>query len=242
MRKYNTMSMKQAISSGYIKVTADKVQVLHDCRYLIDVEDKTFTELDSAGNTITCFGNFLLEFDEEKRVLININDIVEANFSYYEETAAGILCYLNENEYLFDKNIFPLSKNNSNSMLNQVLNGKLGKDSKIPYEDVYKIFKNVMEKSGVKNIESLSFELIVSEICRQEKDVSKAFRLVASPVNQHNFVTVKIKDIGKITSPISALNSEDITDSLAQVILSNKNNQKPILTPIEQIALSKFDK
>ncbi len=236
----NFKTMKQAIASKLIKVTKDKIQVLEDCSYLVETKDKNFVTINSGKKTITCFVNFILEFDEETRVLININDVLEPSYNFYEEVSEGYLCYLNKDSYLFSSNLFPTSKNNSNNMLTYFLNGKLGSDGKIRYEDVYTTFKNVMEKSGLPKLESLSYELLVAETIRNEKDPTLPFRLEASPIKQYGFTTVKLKDIGKSVSAISALNSEDITDSLSQIVLNSKNKKDSIITPVEKIMLNKY--
>jgi len=236
----NFKTIKQAIAAKLIKVTKDRIQVLEDCSYLVETKDKNFVTVNSGKKTITCFVNFILDFDEENKVLININDIFEPSFNFYEEIAEGYLCYLNKDSFLFSSNIFPTSKNNSNNMLTYFLNGKLGNDGKMRYEDVYTTFKSVMEKSGLPKLESLSYELLVAETIRNEKDPTVAFRLEATPVKQFGFTTMKLKDIGKSVSTVSALNSEDITDSISQIVLNSKNKKESIITPVEMITLSKY--
>ncbi len=238
MKNYN--SIKTGIKDGYIKVTKSKIQVLADCYYLVEAKDKNFVTINPKKKTITCFVNFFLNFKDDYRILINFNDVLEPSYDYYEETPEGYKCYLNENSYLFETNTFALSKNNSNNMLSHFLNGKLGSDE-MPYKDIYTTFKSVMEKSGLPKLESLSYELLISEATRIEGDLSKPFRIIASPVKQHGYVSIKLKDIGKGVSAITALNSEDITDSMATILMAKKNKQKPVLTPVERITLNKFD-
>jgi len=237
MRDYKTL--KEAVKLNLLKVKKDSIQVLQDCVYIIETEDKNFVTIHPIQNSIDCFINFLLEF-EEYTVLIDFNDILAAKYDFYEATNNGYKCSLNENSYLFDTNIFQLSSDNANNMLMYFLNGKLGKTGKIRYEDVYRTLKNTMEKSGLPLLESLSYELLVSETVRNEKDPTKPFRLEATPVKQYNFTTIKLKDIGKNVSALTALSSEDITDSISSIVLNKKNNKTTKLTPLEAIALNKL--
>ena len=103
----------------------------------------------------------------------------------------------------------------------------------ISYDKMHEYFIESMELNG--NSYGLSLQLfgiIVSEMCRDKKDISKPFRL-AKESNMKNYKTVSIKDIPKFISPYASITSENWDESVVNAIM----NKNPKNSPMEKLLM-----
>jgi hypothetical protein len=82
------------------------------------------------------------------------------------------------------------------------------------------------------------FGIMVSESCRDPKDLTKPFRLSKSN-NMTDYAQVSIKSLPNYQSPYVAITSENFDESLmASVLLSDKNESDLPTTPLEKVLMS----
>lgn len=103
----------------------------------------------------------------------------------------------------------------------------------IPYDQLYKYFLDSIKINGSSyHLPASLFGLMVSELCRDPKDINKPFRLGAS-INDSmcSYRSISVKDIPKLVSPFTSLTSENFDKAVVGAI-TNKNNS---YTPLERI-------
>lgn len=105
----------------------------------------------------------------------------------------------------------------------------------IKYHDIYKYFLYNFELSG--NSYGLSnqlFGVLVSELCRDPKDINKPFRLSSAlDEDPYSYINISIKDVPKLVSPFSSLTSENFDEAVVGAIM-NKNNES---VPLERVLM-----
>lgn len=101
----------------------------------------------------------------------------------------------------------------------------------IPYDKIHEyIIDNMALNGGSYPVNSQMFGFNISELCRYSKDPSIPFRLSGSN-NMHEYKSMSVKNISKLTSPYTALISEDFDESMAYAML----NQHPKDSPLEKV-------
>ncbi len=210
-----------------------------DTMFVIDKYDDKFVDINEDNKTVKCFFNVKMYVNKEYNTYLPLNIILTAKFTSYVENSNEYQFFIKANNFLFDTNLFEKDSSNAGELLNHMMQGKM--DRGIGYNQIYDSLKLNLENNDIGKQPSLSYEIIITELCKSKEDPTVPFRFVVSKQNQSNgFVMINIRDISKGTSAISALNSEDMIDSLTTTIQNKRKNVKPILTPIEQISLSKF--
>ena len=103
----------------------------------------------------------------------------------------------------------------------------------IPYEELYKYFLDSIAINGASyKLHASLFGLLVSELCRDPKDINKPFRLGKSiDENRCSYNPISVKDIPKLVSPFTSLTSENFDKAVVGAIM-NKNNTP---TPLERV-------
>lgn len=103
----------------------------------------------------------------------------------------------------------------------------------IPYEELYKYFLDSIEINGSSyKLHASLFGILVSELCRDPKDINKAFRLgKAIDEDRCSYTPMSVKDIPKVVSPFTSLTSENFDKAVVGAIM-NKNNTP---TPLERV-------
>lgn len=103
----------------------------------------------------------------------------------------------------------------------------------IPYDQLYKYFLDSINYNGASyKISAQLFGLIVSEMCRDPKDLSKPFRLSGSN-NMHDYKSIAINKIPKYNGPYSSITSENWDLSLIGAI----NNPEAKESPLEKVIM-----
>lgn len=108
----------------------------------------------------------------------------------------------------------------------------------IPYDKLQDYFPQAMELSGNNfKISMQLFGIMVSEICRDPKDLSKPFRY-SSTKDMTNYKQINIKMIPKYSSPYIAMTSENFDNSLmASVLMSDLPEDEIKSSPLEKVVM-----
>lgn len=106
----------------------------------------------------------------------------------------------------------------------------------VPYNKMHEYVVETMNLNGEDfGLNMQLFGIMVSEICRDSKDLTKPFRL-GNPKSYTDYHKVSIKDIPKYISPYIAFTSENFDESLmASVILSDSEEHKD--SPMERMLM-----
>lgn len=109
----------------------------------------------------------------------------------------------------------------------------------IPYDKLYEYFPLAMELNGSSyNLNMQLFGIMISESCRDPKDLSRPFRLSGSK-NMTDYAQVSIKTLPNYQSPYVALTSENFDESLmASILLSDEKESDLPTTPLEKVLMS----
>lgn len=98
----------------------------------------------------------------------------------------------------------------------------------IPYDKLQEYAIDNMEMNGKGyGLNLQMWGIIFSEICRDSKDPTKAFRLNKS-TNMHDYQSISIKKLSQMDSPYSAIGSENFDESIVRATLSNKESNSPL--------------
>ena len=112
----------------------------------------------------------------------------------------------------------------------------------MPYDDIAQYWTDVNVFNGI-NLNSMSqssIEIIVSEICRDPKDLSRPFRhrLRDEPeFNRNLWKILNIRNIAKYTSTFASIISGDPRGNLVSVISRRRQGKAQSTSPIEDAIL-----
>ncbi len=103
----------------------------------------------------------------------------------------------------------------------------------IHYKDLYKPFIDSMTINGNSyGLPAADFGLLISELCRDPKDINKPFRLgKALDEDDCSYIPISVKYIPKLVSPFTSLTSENFDEAVIGAIM-NKNDAP---TPLERV-------
>lgn len=101
------------------------------------------------------------------------------------------------------------------------------------YKDLWKPFIDSMSINGSSyGLPAADFGLLISELCRDPKDINKPFRLGKSlDEDDTSYIPVSVKYIPKLVSPFTSLTSENFDEAMIGAIM----NQNNIPTPLERV-------
>lgn len=104
----------------------------------------------------------------------------------------------------------------------------------VPYDKMHEYFPQAMELNGGSfKMNMQYFGIMISELCRDPKDISNPFRY-SDMKDMNNYKQVSIKEIPKHISPYVAITSENFDESLmAAVLMDDKSKIKS--SPLEKI-------
>jgi len=98
----------------------------------------------------------------------------------------------------------------------------------IPYNELQKYYLKTMEVNGSKyGVNIQLFGIVISEQCRDPKDLSKPFRL-SNEKDMTNYLPVSIKTIPKYISPYTAITSENWDEALVSAIMAKDGEESPM--------------
>lgn len=111
--------------------------------------------------------------------------------------------------------------------------------STIPYDKLHEYFPENMALNGSSyNLNMQLFGIMVSESCRDPKDLTKPFRLSKSK-DMIGYAQVSIKQLPNYANPYVSLTSENFDESLmASILLSDAPEEDLPTTPLEKVFMA----
>lgn len=100
----------------------------------------------------------------------------------------------------------------------------------IPYHDLWKPFIDSMTINGSSyGLPAADFGLLISELCRDPKDINKPFRLGKAIDNDDtSYIPISVKYIPKLVSPFTSLTSENFDEAMVGAIMNQNDNTTPL--------------
>ena len=140
-----------------------------------------------------------------------------------------VLCYKKDDVVIVDINV-PVDMDNAEDLINLfIIGGHIS--NTIPYDKIQNYFiDNISYNDNDYGISLQLFGIVIGELCRSTKDVSKPFRLTGS-TNMHDYKSISIIDIARLVSPYSAISSNNFNQALVYASV-NKNK---ITSPLERV-------
>ena len=141
-----------------------------------------------------------------------------------------VLYYKKDDVVIVDINV-PMDMDNSEDFINLfIISGHI--PNTIPYDKLQNYFVdniNYNNDDGY-GISLQLFGIVIGELCRSQKDISKPFRLDKS-TNMHDYRSISIIDIARLVSPYSAISSNNFNQALVYASI-NKNK---VTSPLERV-------
>ena len=108
--------------------------------------------------------------------------------------------------------------------------------STVPYDRLHEYFPEAMELNGNSyGLNMQMFGIMISELCRDPKDLSKPFRL-GKMEKMTDYQQVSVKTVPNYISPYVALTSENLDESLmAAILLSDEKDSEIKYSPLEKV-------
>lgn len=98
----------------------------------------------------------------------------------------------------------------------------------IPYNELHEYVIENAQLNGFKyKVSPQIIGVIISELCRDTKDLIKPFRLSNSD-DMLNYKFVSIKNIPRYTSPYTAITSENADEAVAAALITKGNEESPL--------------
>lgn len=140
-----------------------------------------------------------------------------------------VLCYKKDDVVIVDINV-PVDMDNAEDLINLfIIGGHIS--NTIPYDKIQNYFiDNIAYNDNDYGISLQLFGIVIGELCRSTKDISKPFRLTGS-TNMHDYKSISIIDIARLVSPYSAISSNNFNQALVYASV-NKNK---ITSPLERV-------
>ena len=140
-----------------------------------------------------------------------------------------VLCYKKDDVVIVDIHV-PVDMDNAEDLINLfIIGGHIS--NTIPYDKIQNYFiDNISYNDNDYGISLQLFGIVIGELCRSTKDISKPFRLTGS-TNMHDYKSISIIDIARLVSPYSAISSNNFNQALVYASV-NKNK---ITSPLERV-------
>lgn len=107
----------------------------------------------------------------------------------------------------------------------------------VPYDKIWEIFLNNFKLNGGNyNINYQLIMMMISEVCRDPKDLSKPFRL-SNQSGMYDYVLQSIKQLPKYVSPFAVIASENWDESIMAGVMMSKDPNKIKNSPMERVLM-----
>lgn len=141
-----------------------------------------------------------------------------------------VLCYRKGDEIIHEIRVPEAIENVEAFIKLFVIGGYI--PNTIPYDKLQNYFiDNITYNGSNYNIALQMIGLVISEICRDKKDINKPFR-VSGSTDMNAYTPIGIKTVARLISPYTAITSENFDESVVFASL-NKNKEVPI--PLERV-------
>lgn len=131
----------------------------------------------------------------------------------------------------------PQSSNDAMKFIEALHGGQIPES--IPYDNLLDLYLSTINFNKI-NLKSSAvvLELILSELCRDEKDLTKSFRLAIANKTTYNpfaYQSINLTQIPSLNNTFSALAFQDFDNSIINGINRNLNGEEDKESPIEKI-------
>lgn len=134
---------------------------------------------------------------------------------------------------------FAKSAENTKNFVFMIHGGHL--PSSVKYSKVLDCYLGTALLNGVDlKTPLLTYEIIVSELCRYKKDLTIPFRIAINRNNkltEYDYTSISIKKLPALNSTFTAITFEDINNAVISSITKNKNNEEEKETPVEKVLM-----
>lgn len=107
----------------------------------------------------------------------------------------------------------------------------------IEYNDIIKLYYDLLDSNKVNlKSNSLTYELIISELCRYKKDVEIPYRLALDKnPGPNDYINYNLRALPRLNSTFAALSFENMNDSIVSSIRRTATGGTEKETPLERI-------
>lgn len=242
----NEKNIKQCLKDFTIQ--SDKIITKAYIAYKLERDADKIIEIDEDKEQVKILANidiYVTKETKEKsyKVPLVTNTMLKLNFNSFITSPKEYIFFLDADEELISENKFVKDVGNASNVFYYIINGRLEKLAKKgSYNSLLPVFMDIMDENEVSNHKSIGYEILITELCRDKKDINTPFRLVVQDNNMKGgFQSINIREIPRSQSPVSALFGENIMQSIVTTTNTTMSGKKPKLTPMEEITLNKFE-
>jgi len=160
-----------------------------------------------------------------------IQDLIEES----DDKSFAVLKYYKNDIFIDNINVTKKSEY-TQLFINLLHSGKL--PNTIPYDEILGLEMESTNFNGVNlNVPATVMELIISEIYRDKKDLTKPFRFKAGKsgkVSMYDYKPINIKQISTFNSTFTGVTFEDIDYNLTASVNKTRYKKKEAISPIEK--------
>lgn len=136
------------------------------------------------------------------------------------------LLHFTEGSELLCATYVPKDVSNVEKFVNLWIRGNL--PDNIPYNEIHEYIMMNADLNGFNyKVSTQIIGLVISELCRDSKDLTKPFRLGAMK-NMLDYKSIPINKVPKYTSPYTAITSENPDEAIAASIITTGAGQSPL--------------
>ena len=192
---------------------------------LIGVLDYTILDKNGKNNGLHLF-RFPAVFITRP---IEMEKIKDVNLTKYTPRQDYRLLKYNKGDEIMVSTKVPELVDNAELFYQMFTSGKI--PTTIPYNKLHEYFPENMKLGGKSyGVNIQLFGMIVSEMCRDPKDLTRLFRHTDLK-NMTAYQPISIKDVPKQTSPFAAVTSENWNESMINAII----NKDAAYSPMESL-------
>lgn len=196
--------------------------VIGDIINIIGVLDYTVVNKNGKNNGLHLF-RFPTVFLTKPSELEKIKDVQLTKHT--EPQDYRLLKYKKGDEIMVSTKV-PQIVDNAEQFYSMFTSGKL--PTTIPYNLMHEYFiENIRLNGGNYGLNMQLFGMIVSEMCRDPKDVTKLFRHTKME-DMTAYKLISIKDVPKQTSPFTAVTSENWNESMINAVINKNATSSPM--------------
>ena len=232
--------------ASYIKTTDDNKVLFNDDGELIYYIPEKFFELNVAsiiGEYVETMGLFsYCRFSKsgkqiDKPKILKCPTMIKCKPSYIEKinnyqlegtkkpNSYRILKFHKDDELLSNTAI-PKDVGNVEKFVNLLTRGNL--PDNIPYNEIHEYILLNAELNGFSyKVSNQIIGLIISELCRNPKDLSQPFRYTKME-DMLDYKSIRITEVPKYTSPYTAITSENPDEAIAAAMTTTGNAESPL--------------
>lgn len=234
----------------FFKTINDKVIFSGDGELIYYIPEKYFEikAAENIGERIRTMGIFSYAvFDKDgKRIIFKpfncpafiecIPNLMSKEQNYIlegtKEAKSYRLLHFKNNDELICSTKLPVEFSTLEKFVDIFKGGNLPEN--IPYDEIQNyVLKNAELCKFNYNVSAQVIGIVISEIYRYSKDLTKPFRL-AKTNNMYDYKTVSINNVPKYVSAFTSVTSENADEAIAAAMINKNNNES---TPLEKIVM-----